>query len=66
MLVKRQAASFAARLLPFLAILSNGSLLLLFVLLIALNAPALLGVVGSGQFWLRSFMSSAYSWGLGS
>ena len=48
MLVKRQAASFAARLLPFLAILSNGSLLLLFVLLIALNAPALLGVVGSG------------------
>ena len=47
MLIKSRAASFAARLLPFLSIFSNGCLLLFFVLLVALNIRALLGVLGS-------------------
>jgi BASS family bile acid:Na+ symporter len=48
MLVKGWAASFARRMAPILAIISNTALLLLFALLFFLNLRALLGVIGSG------------------
>jgi predicted Na+-dependent transporter len=48
MLVKSFAATLAARVAPVLAKIGNAALLLLFVLMVALNARALLGVVGSG------------------
>jgi predicted Na+-dependent transporter len=48
MSVNNFAASFAARAAPVLAKGGHACLLLLFVLLIALNARALLGVIGSG------------------
>lgn len=48
LLIRTRAESFAAWLVPSLAKVSNLSLLLLFVLLVALNIPALLGVLGSG------------------
>ena len=48
MLVKNFAATFAARGAPVLAKIGNASLLLFFVLLIALNVRLLLGVLGSG------------------
>ena len=46
--VKSRASAFAARAAPVCTKVGNISLLLLFVLLIALNIPALLGVIGSG------------------
>lgn len=48
MLIKSRAGAIAARTAPVLAKIGNAGLLLLFVLLVALNARALLGVVGSG------------------
>jgi len=48
MMVRSGAESFAAHLAPVLAKIGNASLLLLFVLLVALNVRALLGVIGSG------------------
>jgi BASS family bile acid:Na+ symporter len=48
MLVKSTATTLAARAAPVLAKIGNAALLLLFVLLIALNIRALLGVLGSG------------------
>ena len=48
MLVKSGAATLAARAAPVLAKIGNASLLLFFVLLIALNVRLLLGVIGSG------------------
>jgi len=48
MVVKHLAASFAGRAAPVLAKIGTAALLLLFVLMIALNFRALLGVVGSG------------------
>ncbi len=48
MTIKSRGASFANRIAPFVSILSTASLLLLFVLLIALNVAALLSVIGSG------------------
>ncbi|MEA3210865.1 MAG: bile acid:Na+ symporter, family [Chthoniobacter sp.] len=48
MLVKNFAATFAASAAPVLAMIGNASLLLFFVLLIALNIRLLLGVLGSG------------------
>ena len=48
MLIKFCSARIAERAEPVLAKLATASLLLLFVLLIVLNAPALLGVIGSG------------------
>ena len=48
MVVKSFAATLAACVAPVFAKLGNAALLLLFVLLVALNARALLGVVGSG------------------
>lgn len=48
MLIKRCAARLAARASPVLAKIGNVALVLLFVLLIALNIRALLGVIGSG------------------
>jgi BASS family bile acid:Na+ symporter len=49
MLIKKTAPSVAAHLSPVLAIVSNVSLLLLVVLLIGLNLPALRSVIGSGS-----------------
>jgi BASS family bile acid:Na+ symporter len=46
--IKLCSARVAERAEPVLAKLATASLLLLFVLLIVLNAPALLGVIGSG------------------
>jgi predicted Na+-dependent transporter len=48
MLIRSRAAPLAARVAPMLAKIGNAALLLLFVLLIALNFRALLGVIGSG------------------
>lgn len=48
MVVKNCAASFAGRAAPVLGKIGNAALLLLFVLMIALNFHALLGVIGSG------------------
>jgi len=48
MLLKSRAPAFAVRIAPVLAKLGNASLLLLFILLVALNARALIGVIGSG------------------
>jgi predicted Na+-dependent transporter len=48
LLVKGRARSLAARAAPVLAKIGNASLLLLFILLVALNLRALLGVIGSG------------------
>ena len=48
MLFKNRAPALAARAAPVFAKIGNFSLLLLFVLLVALNVRALLGVVGSG------------------
>jgi BASS family bile acid:Na+ symporter len=48
MLVKSFAATTAARTAPILAKTGSAALLLLFVLLVALNFRALLGVLGSG------------------
>ncbi len=48
MMIKSHAAALAACAAPVLAKIGNAALLLLFVLLIALNLRALLGVVGSG------------------
>jgi predicted Na+-dependent transporter len=47
-LIRSCAEAFAIRIGPWLARISNGSLLLLFVLLVGLNIPALIGVLGSG------------------
>jgi BASS family bile acid:Na+ symporter len=47
MIVKGAASTLAARAAPMLAGIGNGALLLLFVLLIALNFRALLGILGS-------------------
>jgi BASS family bile acid:Na+ symporter len=48
MVVKGCAASFAGRAAPVLAKTGNVALLLLFVLMVALNFRALLGIIGSG------------------
>ena len=48
MVVKHCAAPFAGRAAPVLGKIGNAALLLLFVLMIALNYRALLGVIGSG------------------
>jgi predicted Na+-dependent transporter len=48
LVIRSCSASSAARISPLLAKLSSLSLLMLFLLLIALNVPALLGVLGSG------------------
>lgn len=48
MLIKACAASLAARAVPIFAAIGNAGLLILFVLLVALNLRALLGVIGSG------------------
>ena len=48
MVIKAMAPSAAARAVPLFAWLGNAGLLLLSVLLVALNIPALLAVVGSG------------------
>jgi predicted Na+-dependent transporter len=48
MLVKSRAGFLATSAAPVLAKIGNASLLLLFGLMIGLNAPALLGVIGSG------------------
>jgi BASS family bile acid:Na+ symporter len=48
MLIKSFAATLASRVAPVLAKIGDAALLLLFVLLIALNVRALLGVLGSG------------------
>ena len=48
MLIKACAASLATRAAPIFAAVGNASLLILFVLLVALNFHALLDVVGSG------------------
>jgi BASS family bile acid:Na+ symporter len=48
MLLKSRAGRFAARAAPILAKIGSAALLLLFALLIVLNIPALLGVLGSG------------------
>jgi len=48
MVVKSCTASFAVRASSLLAMLGNASLLLLFVLLVALNLRELFGVIGSG------------------
>lgn len=52
MSVKNLAATFAARGAPVLAKIGNASLLLFFVLLIALNVRLLLGVLGSGAVFV--------------
>lgn len=46
--IRSYADSFALRIAPWLAKISTLSLLLLFGLLVSLNIPALIGVVGSG------------------
>jgi BASS family bile acid:Na+ symporter len=48
MLAKNRATTLATRAAPVFALIGNASLLLLFVLLIADNFRALLGVIGSG------------------
>ena len=48
MLLKSWAPSLAERLAPVCTAAGNGALILLFVLLVALNASALVGVIGSG------------------
>ena len=48
MMIKNRAAALAARAAPVLTKIGNAALLLLFVLLIALNLRALIGVIGSG------------------
>jgi BASS family bile acid:Na+ symporter len=48
MFVRSKAAAFAARITSGVSLISNSSLILLFLLLIALNLRALLGVIGSG------------------
>jgi bile acid:Na+ symporter, BASS family len=68
MLTAAKAAPFAVRAAPILMKVGNGFLLLLFVLLIALNVPALLGVVGSraiAAVMLYSIGLLAAGWMLG-
>jgi BASS family bile acid:Na+ symporter len=64
MIVKRCASRFAECAAPVFSALANGSLLLLSILLIALNAPALLGVIGSGAI-LAALVYFAALFGLG-
>lgn len=68
MLIKSRAGAFAARAAPVLATLGNASLLLLFVLLVALNARALLAVIGSGAILATLVFFTAlfvFGWMLG-
>ncbi|MEO8353682.1 MAG: bile acid:sodium symporter family protein [Chthoniobacteraceae bacterium] len=68
MLVRSRAAAFAARVAPVLATLGNASLLLLFVLLVALNSRALIAVIGSGAILAALIFFSAlfvFGWLLG-
>ena len=68
MLIKSRAETFAARAAPVLAKLGNASLLLLFVLLVALNARALLAVIGSGAILAALIFFTAlfvFGWLLG-
>jgi BASS family bile acid:Na+ symporter len=51
MLVKSRADVFAGRAAPIFGKVGNASLLLLFVLMIALNARELVGVIGSGAIF---------------
>jgi bile acid:Na+ symporter, BASS family len=55
MIIKPRVRRLAARAAPVLAKIGNACLLLLFVLLIALNIRALIGVVGSGAIVVALF-----------
>ena len=55
MIIKPRGRRLAARAAPVLAKIGNACLLLLFVLLIALNIRALIGVVGSGAIAVALF-----------
>jgi predicted Na+-dependent transporter len=55
MIIKPRGRRLAARAAPVLAKIGNACLLLLFVLLIALNIHALIGVVGSGAIAVALF-----------
>jgi BASS family bile acid:Na+ symporter len=68
MWIKSHAGAFAARAAPVLAKLGNASLLLLFVLLVALNLRALLAVIGSGAIFAALIFFTAlftFGWLLG-
>ena len=64
MLIKSRAASSAERIAPVLSRIGNAALLLLFVLMVALNFRALIGVIGSGAI-LAALLFFTALFGLG-
>jgi BASS family bile acid:Na+ symporter len=66
--IKSRARAFASRAAPVLARFGNASLLLLFVLLVVLNGPALLAAIGSGAILAALIFFTAlfvFGWLLG-